>query len=93
MEITKVVKLFIRRGRPNTFGNRVYIKDNDQILNLPAHLHKLFVMPDQTKYILHFKINQLHFKEINIFIQQGCIQLIKSDNKGSYNFEKVLHFK
>ncbi len=25
MEITKVVKPFIRRGRPNTFGNIVYM--------------------------------------------------------------------
>ncbi len=25
MEITKVVKPFIRRGRPNTFGNIVYL--------------------------------------------------------------------
>ncbi len=25
MEITKVVKPFIRRGRPNTFGNMVHI--------------------------------------------------------------------
>ncbi len=27
MEITKVVKPFIRRGWPNTFGNIVYIKE------------------------------------------------------------------
>ncbi len=26
MKITKVVKPFIRNGRPNTFGNLVYIK-------------------------------------------------------------------
>ncbi len=26
MEITKVVKPFIRRGWPNTFGNIVYVK-------------------------------------------------------------------
>ncbi len=28
MEITKIVKPFIRRGWPNTFGNIVYLSNN-----------------------------------------------------------------
>ncbi len=39
MEITKVVKPFIKRGWPNTFGNRVYIT---HILGFIAQIVYLF---------------------------------------------------
>ncbi len=33
------------------------------------------------------------FKEINTFIQQECIKLIKRDSKDIYNATKEFHFK
>jgi len=32
-------------------------------------------------------------KEINTFIQEGCIQLIKSDSKDIYNVTKAFYFR
>ncbi len=33
------------------------------------------------------------FKEINTFIQQGCIKLVKTDNKDLYIVLKPFYFK
>ncbi len=38
MEITKVVKPFIRRGRPNTFGNIVYVLTNFAFVVVLPHI-------------------------------------------------------
>ncbi len=47
------------------------------------------------KYTVHFEnLGSISFfKEINTFIYQGCIKLIKSDDKDIYNVTKDFYFK
>ncbi len=45
------------------------------------------------KYIHKFGVSKIFFKEIYMFIQQGCIELIKSDSKDIYKVTKDLYFK
>ncbi len=42
MEMTKVVKCFIRRGWPNTSGNIVYINENSFIENLAVSKYSMW---------------------------------------------------
>ncbi len=39
---------------------------------------------------LHYYSKVFVFKEINYFIQQACIKLIKSFNKGNYNVKEMI---
>ncbi len=44
-----------------------------------------FIMLCHSFFILYFGVIYIFSKDINTFIQQGCIQLIKSDSKCIYN--------
>jgi len=43
--------------------------------------------------VQNFRVSKIFLKEINTFIQQGCIQFIKSDSKEMYNVTKDFYFK
>ncbi len=46
-----------------------------------------------TYTITNYFIFKKNLEEINDFIQQGCIKLIKSDSKDIYNVTKDCYFK
>ncbi len=55
-----------------------------------------FCLDENNKYlytiIQKFVVSKIFFKDINTFIQQGCIKLIKSDSKDIYNVTKDFYF-
>ncbi len=53
-----------------------------------AYLHHHLKLRSANYFIL-----KKFLEEINDFIQQGCIKLIKSDSKDMYNVTKDCYFK
>ncbi len=48
---------------------------------------------DLNTTVKRFGVRRMFFKEINNFMHQGLILLIKSDTKDIYNFTKVSYIK
>ncbi len=67
MEITKVVKPFIRRGWPNTFGNIVYIH------------FQYTVCVCIYKYIKYIQYTQIYYVNKNVYF--GCNYSFDSTKK------------
>ncbi len=71
MEITKVVKPFIRRGWPNTFGNKVYVKI---IMRLNVLYRNVTMFMKWRCYKVVRSISKHTYNDYNVGVLQACMK-------------------
>ncbi len=83
--------LFCSHNVKGTTGTVLFwslsLMNNIPLINPLHHNRNLYIA------IQSFVVSKMFFKEINIFIPQGCIKLIKSVSNDMFKVKKDFYFK